>query len=96
MKDSSETSSQADGEVTASEAASYAFCAKAWHLEFVLHLAPSYAATERRTAGSRDHERHGHQVRRAGRRDRRLALLAIVLLLSAIALAVFAWSLGGR
>lgn len=94
MNNFSERGARADAEVTASEAASYAFCAKAWHLEFVLHLAPSYAAAERRAAGARDHERHGDDVRREGARDRSLARLAIVLLLFAIALAVFAWSLG--
>jgi hypothetical protein len=49
-------------DVTASEAAAYAFCAKAWHLEHVLDKAPSAAARERRAGGAAEHEAHGAEV----------------------------------
>lgn len=66
-------------DVTASEAASYAFCAKAWHLEQVLGQAPSPHAAERRARGVRQHEQHGQAV--AAQPQRSPSRCAIVLLL---------------
>lgn len=66
-------------DVTASEAACYAFCAKAWHLEHVLGHAPSSHAAERRALGIREHEHHGERL--AGRTERHIRRLAVVLAL---------------
>jgi hypothetical protein len=46
-------------DVTASEAATYAFCAKAWHLEHVADCRPSDAARESRRSGIAAHLIHG-------------------------------------
>ena len=73
-------------DVTASEAATYAFCAKAWHLEHVLGKAASPRADARREQGIRQHEQHGEEVTsmttHAGRRL--VVVLGLVFLLLAI------------
>ena len=83
----------ADGDVTASEVASFAYCAKAWHLERVVGALPSAAAARARDAGTTHHVRHGADVRLGtwlGRNSRRLVLglLMLAVFLAALALAV--------
>jgi hypothetical protein len=80
-------------EVTASEIACFAYCAKAWHLEHVLHLAPEDDVMERRELGVDAHQLHGRQVRlvesiaqRKGRLIASLLLLAIVAAIAALLL----------
>lgn len=75
-----------DDDVTASEAATYAFCAKAWHLEHVLGKAPSPRAVARREQGIRQHEQHGERVaaRTSGAARRPMVVLGLALLLLAI------------
>ena len=71
-------------DVTASEAATYAFCAKAWHLEHVLGKRASPRAVARREQGIRQHEQHGEQLttmtRGAARRMAVVLVLALLLL----------------
>ena len=74
-------------DVLASEAATYAFCAKAWHLEYAMRKSPSTAAVERRSEGTTRHETHGARVGELRRFGPRLLLwtallfgLAVVLL----------------
>ena len=50
-------------DVSASEVASYVFCAKAWHLEHVLGASPSAAGYERRAVGVEAHAAHGASSR---------------------------------
>ena len=76
--------SQAD--VTASEVASYAYCAKAWHLRHVLGREPSRQATVHQQAGVVAHEIHGVAVRRLAWLERRAAGLVVGLLLFGAAL----------
>ena len=78
-------------DVTASEAATHAFCAKAWHLERVRGVAPSSDALERRNAGVSRHYAHGARVKQFRRLAPRLMwwtaalfVLAAVLLVLAI------------
>lgn len=48
----------ADDDVTASEIAAFAYCAKAWHLERVVGAPPSAVAARTRAAGTTHHVRH--------------------------------------
>ena len=80
-----------EADVTASELAAFAYCAKAWHLERVVGAEPSVAANRRRDAGVGDHTRHGHDVRVGSWLARHtgsvvigLALLAILLVFLAV------------
>ena len=50
-------------DVTASELATFAYCAKAWHLERVLGIQPMDRAVTNRDDGVIGHERHGRSVR---------------------------------
>jgi hypothetical protein len=82
-----------EGDVMASEVATYVFCAKAWHLECVLGAKASAAAEEKRAAGSLAHEAHGSRVRHQQRFGRWLVrsttllfAIAIVLLILGIVL----------
>lgn len=72
-----------DDDVTPSEAATYAFCAKAWHLEHVLGRAASPRAVLRREQGIRQHEQHGERVaaRMSGAAWRLAVVLGLALLL---------------
>jgi hypothetical protein len=73
-----------------SEAASYVFCAKAWHLERVVKVAPSAASRSRREGGVARHRAHGARVavlRRAGPALARGAVLLVVLALLLLAAA---------
>jgi hypothetical protein len=81
----------AGDDVTASEIAAYAYCAKAWHLERVLDARPSETAARIRAAGNAHHARHGSSVRVGGwlGRHSRWAipgLLLLAILLGALAL----------
>ena len=67
-------------DVLASEAATYAYCAKAWHLEYALHRAASENAVERRAEGAARHEEHGANVGTLRRVGSRLLLLSLALL----------------
>ena len=73
-------------DVSASEAAAYTFCAKAWHLEYVAGNAPTAAAAARRADGIRAHDRHGAQITRWQTRARNVFLWTLVALVIAIAL----------
>ncbi len=79
-----------DRDVTASEVASYAYCAKAWHLRYVLGKEPSRPATARQEAGVSAHESHGIAVRRLAWLERRAISLVAGLLLFAAALLALA------
>jgi hypothetical protein len=81
---------QVSEDVTASEVACYAYCAKAWHLEHVLRLATPDEVAKRRELGVMDHEAHGRRVRLmstlVSRRSKViLALLLVAVLAAAIA-----------
>lgn len=71
--------SDAGDDVTASEAATFAFCAKAWHLEHVLGKAPSPGAAARHARGIQQHEKHGERI--AAHTQRSTMRLAVVLVL---------------
>ena len=67
-------------DVLASEAATYAFCAKAWHLEHVLIRPPSAETFRRRSEGTARHDEHGASIRGRRRTDRRLVVCSVLLL----------------
>ena len=58
-------------DVTASEVASYAYCAKAWHLRYVLRREPSGQAVAHQQAGVVSHEIHGMRVKTLAWLERR-------------------------
>lgn len=79
-------------DVTASEVGTYAFCAKAWHLERVLGARPSSESARLRTEGVRYHEQHGRHVELLHRTGPRLLELSVALFVLAavlVALAIF-------
>jgi hypothetical protein len=77
-------------DVTASDLAAFAYCAKAWHLERVLGTAPTTSAAVKRNAGVAAHAQHGRHTmvqddsRRYGRTAIGLLLLAALFILLAI------------
>ena len=74
-------------DVTVSEVATYAFCAKAWHLEHALQYPASRNSLGRRAAGTALHQEHGAEVTRARPTGTRLVFWSILLLgLAAIVL----------
>ena len=76
-------------DVTASEVASYAYCAKAWHLRHVLGREASRHALVRQEAGVVAHEIHGTRVGRLAWLERRAAILvAGLVFLGAVLLAL--------
>lgn len=75
-----ERSSPARDDVVASEAATYAFCAKAWHLEHALGQPASRHAAERRAAGTALHEAHGAFAGRPSRPGAHLVFWSLLLL----------------
>ena len=85
-------------DVTASEVASYAYCAKAWHLRYVLRREPSGQAVAHQQAGVVSHEIHGMRVKTLAWLERRAPILVIGLSLLGAALVVLAllWSDVGR
>ena len=90
MTDPHSRASRDDAEVTASEVASYAFCAKAWHLERARGRAPSERAVARRAKGATRHEAHGAKVLAARRSGTRLVAWTVLLLAVAVILALVA------
>jgi hypothetical protein len=75
-------------DVLASEAATYAFCAKAWHLEHVLQRPVAKQVAERRATGTALHEEDGVRLVSARRVRTRLVFCSILLLGLAAALLV--------
>ncbi len=75
--------------VTASEAAGYAYCAKAWHLEHVLHHQPSAAGRAARASGTAQHQLDGRRVQAVPRRAK-LLLFGSIASLAVAALLVLA------
>ena len=76
-------------EVSASEAANYVFCAKAWHLEHVLGVAASTAGADRRAMGVAAHAEHGESVRSERETDARLERVLVRTLLMAMLLLIY-------
>ena len=78
-------------DVTASEIATFTYCAKAWHLEYVQKAEPSVDARTRRYQGVRKHDLHGRLIRTQSRLEkRRVAITGVLLLVALLALlAVF-------
>lgn len=75
-------------DVTASEIACYAYCAKAWHLEHVQHVVAPEETSLRREQGIAAHEAHGASVRALGQvRSRTRVIVAVLLLVAALATA---------
>ena len=85
---SADTQLAAD-DVTASEIASYTYCAKAWHLEHVVHASPPRDVLERREDGVQQHAIHGERLRfeNRGVRTRRVAVVLLLLLAAVAAMA---------
>ena len=75
----------------ASEVATYAFCAKAWHLEHALGQPASRHAAERRAAGVALHEEHGALGGKPARTGAHLVLWSLLLLGVAAVLLVLAF-----
>ncbi len=73
-------------DVNASEAGSYAFCAKAWHLEHISGALPSKIATELRACGTAAHIAQGTQTRRFHRITQLTSCGMIVLCAISVAL----------
>ena len=85
-----ELPSSARGDVLASEAATYAFCAKAWHLEHALRRPPSDATVQRRSEGTALHDEHGARIGTVLRTGRRLVAWSVGLLILAGVLLILA------
>src|SRR5438874_7586287 len=85
-------------DVTASEVASYGYCAKAWHLRYVLRREPSGQAVAHQQAGVVAHEIHGVRVKRLPWLERRAPILAVgpTLLGAAPVVLAILWSQVGR
>lgn len=81
-------SEEDDRDVTASEIATFTYCAKAWHLEYVQKAQPTLQARTLRAAGVRQHEQHGRIL---GMQEcleaRRVALTAALLVVALVAIA---------
>lgn len=89
-----EPSSQGDAhsaDVTASELAAFAYCAKAWHLERVLGLRPGAPAARARDAGIAAHAEHGRQAAARDRVPRWTTVITLLLLTLAAVLLVLAF-----
>src|SRR5207245_9584694 len=82
-------------DVTASEVASYSYCAKAWHLRYVLRREPSGQAVAYQQAGVVSHEIHGMHVKTLAWLERRASILVFALstLGAALTVLVFLCSL---
>lgn len=89
MKRASAEGSQPEStDVTASEIACYAYCAKAWHLEHVQHVVAPDDTSRRREEGVAAHETHGAQIRALGQvRSRTRVIVAVLLLVASLATA---------
>lgn len=77
-----------DDDVTASEVAAYAYCAKAWHLERVLNRSADAEGQRRRAEGTERHVEHGARLNRLRRFGRRSFSLSVALLVLAVVLLV--------
>ena len=75
-----------DDDVTASEVAAYAYCAKAWHLERVLHRSVGTKEQRLRAEGVERHLEHGTQLNRLHRFGLRVFWLSVALLVLAVGL----------
>ena len=75
-----------DDDVTASEVAAYAYCAKAWHLERVLHRSANPEGQRLRAEGVERHIEHGARLGRLHRFGRRFFWLSVALLILAVVL----------
>lgn len=86
------------GDVTASEVANYAYCARAWHLRYVLRRAPSGQPFAQQEAGVVAHQIHGVRVKRLAWLERQAPILVVGLGLLGAALVVLAllWPHVGR
>lgn len=84
------SNSATNADVTVSELAAFSYCAKAWHLERVLHVAPLSDAAKARTVGIEQHHRHGKAAKRASWLSRYSTAIVWVLGLSALLCALFA------
>ena len=83
-------------DVSASEAASYVFCAKAWHLEYVLRATPSAAGYERRAAGVEAHAEHGASINSVHRVSTWLVRGLVTVLVLALAVLVLGLLMSAR
>ena len=83
-------------DVSASEVASYVFCAKAWHLEHVMGTAPSAAGYERRAMGVEAHAAHGASIRSAHRVSTWLVRGLVTVLVLALAVLVLGLLMSSR
>lgn len=86
----------AEDDVSVSEVAAYAYCAKAWHLEYVLGHGVDSSVEERRESGIADHQAHGKRLRRLQRVGRPLLRAAVILFALSIGLAITALVIGPR
>ena len=82
-----------DDDVTASEVAAYTYCAKAWHLERVLHTSAGTDGKRRRAEGVERHIAHGAHLIRLHRFGRRSLWLSAGLFVVAGVLLVAAFLL---
>lgn len=73
-------------DVTVSEIACYAYCAKAWHLEHVQRAVASGDVIRRREQGVAAHEAHGASVRALGQPSRTWIVAFALLLVGVLAL----------
>ena len=73
-------------DVTVSEIACYAYCAKAWHLEHVQHVVAPDDTVRRRERGVAAHEAHGASVRALAQPSRTWVMVVALLLVAALAL----------
>jgi hypothetical protein len=74
------------GDVTASEIACFAYCAKAWHLQYVLGAPVRETVARRRKQGVAEHDRHAGRVYLLGRLgQRRWSLVVLFLVIAAAA-----------
>lgn len=87
-------SEQRTDDVTASELAAFAYCAKAWHLERVLRVQPSMSVARRREAGVHGHVRHGVAVRAGSLIARHSRQMVAALVLAAVVFTLLALALG--
>ena len=83
-----------DDDVLASEVAAYSYCAKAWHLEYVLGCRADAAVEKRREVGTAEHDTHGTRVRRLQRIGQPLLRAAVFLFFLAGALMITALMIG--
>lgn len=79
-----------EDDVTASELAAFAYCAKAWHLERVVVVQVGTESARSRDGGVVQHERHGRDVRLGGFLGRRGRSMMLGLLALAVAFGLLA------